>query len=116
MAFIDLVPLQLSVGMSVLLGAIFLQALFNPYKRDSTDVIATVVLIQLFVSLFIGLLVYMETGTCGSPLHNGGDGRHSHSLADCLGGLVSQALACLVSTKPRERTFLARCSSTPTCW
>lgn len=113
MAFIDLVPLQLSVGMSVLLGAIFLQALFNPYKRDSTDVIATVVLIQLFVSLFIGLLVYMETGTCGSPLHNGGD-TVTHSLI--VWGLLSQALACLVSTKPRERTFLARCSSTPTRW
>lgn len=57
--------LQLAVGMAVLLVAIFLQALFNPYKRDSTDVIASVVLLQTLLSLFLALMMVTETGTHG---------------------------------------------------
>lgn len=56
---------QLAVAIAALLVAIFLQALFNPFKRDSTDVIASVVLLQMLLSLFLALMMVTETGTTG---------------------------------------------------
>jgi len=56
---------QLAIAMTVLLVAIFLQALFNPYKRDSTDVIASIVLLEILLSLFLALMIVQETGVTG---------------------------------------------------